>query len=346
MSISKHTPARSKILLSWIVGLVLSLGLAAVLWSRSRPASPPLPQPNGFDDLVRAAREVVGDPPAPGDPAVTASVLRAAVEANREPLRRARQGLTKECRVPLDFAGAMLQAHMDQMHDLRKLARLLYAEGGLAEEEGRTADAAAAYFDVIRLGQEAGRGGVMIDSLVGQAIEATGQWGLAGLRTKLDAGQLLPLIRALEAVERDRESVPTILAHERLWQRRTTSLPQQALLGLTGMGQKLQQPAVTALARAHARQQARLRLLLADLALRAYHRDHQEAPERLADLVPHYLAAVPRDPYGARDLSYKEVSPDFLLYCVGPDGQDDGGRPFPEKTYGPTVRGDVLVDPR
>ena len=80
-------------------------------------------------------------------------------------------------------------------------------------------------------------------------------------------------------------------------------------------------------------------LLLADrrlaatcLAVRLYAIDHQGAlPERLDDLVPAYLPAVPLDPVAAGGVPIRYVSSradakDPRVYSVGADGNDDGGK--------------------
>lgn len=75
-------------------------------------------------------------------------------------------------------------------------------------------------------------------------------------------------------------------------------------------------------------------LLAGTLALRAYRADHGKYPPTLAALVPGYLSRVPNDPFAARvpntPLRYKPApaGKSFLLYSVGPDGKDDGGRPI------------------
>ncbi|MHC4092328.1 MAG: hypothetical protein ACYSVY_18995, partial [Planctomycetota bacterium] len=45
------------------------------------------------------------------------------------------------------------------------------------------------------------------------------------------------------------------------------------------------------------------------------------------ELVPQYLEAIPSDPYVGRPLCYRrQDSGDYLLYSVGPNEIDDGGR--------------------
>jgi hypothetical protein len=86
------------------------------------------------------------------------------------------------------------------------------------------------------------------------------------------------------------------------------------------------------------------------VALRLYREEIGRPAERLDELVPRYLAAVPADPYDGQPFRYrlsggetldwppasftnqgptlvkKEVRPDQgILWCVGSDGRDDGG---------------------
>ena len=74
-------------------------------------------------------------------------------------------------------------------------------------------------------------------------------------------------------------------------------------------------------------------LLLTLLALRAYRLDHGTDPPALSVLVPRYLQAVPADPFAlSGPLRYKRVGANPLLYSVGPDGRDDGGRAIFDRT--------------
>jgi hypothetical protein len=70
-------------------------------------------------------------------------------------------------------------------------------------------------------------------------------------------------------------------------------------------------------------------LLMTMFALRAYHQEHHAYPETLAALVPEYLSATPADPFvQSQPLRYRRVAAKYLLYSVGPDGKDDGGKPI------------------
>jgi len=74
--------------------------------------------------------------------------------------------------------------------------------------------------------------------------------------------------------------------------------------------------------------EARLRLLMTDLAIRQSQSERGVYPIRLGDLVPQFLQALPRDPFGTNGFIYRTQTNGFLLYSVGPDGKDDGGTPI------------------
>jgi hypothetical protein len=67
-------------------------------------------------------------------------------------------------------------------------------------------------------------------------------------------------------------------------------------------------------------------LLLCENALGAYQFEHGAHPDSLNQLVPKYLAAVPADPHAERPLLYRRSDQSFLVYSVGPDGVDNGGK--------------------
>lgn len=75
--------------------------------------------------------------------------------------------------------------------------------------------------------------------------------------------------------------------------------------------------------------QAQNRLLMTAFALRAYKLDHGSYPSTLQALAPSYLRAVPVDPFTAgAPLIYRNTGKTYLLYSVGPDMKDDGGKPI------------------
>lgn len=65
-------------------------------------------------------------------------------------------------------------------------------------------------------------------------------------------------------------------------------------------------------------------------ALAAYRAEHKEYPENLADLAPRYLPAVPNDLFAGAPLHYRREASGYVLYSVGRNGKDDGGRDYRE----------------
>ncbi|GAH82546.1 unnamed protein product, partial [marine sediment metagenome] len=81
-------------------------------------------------------------------------------------------------------------------------------------------------------------------------------------------------------------------------------------------------------------------------ALEAYNQVEGRYPRTLAKLVPDYLAELPLDAWSGRDFRYILGSLDgmggYLLYSVGPDGDDDMGL----AVWSPDDRdGDMLIGP-
>jgi len=57
-------------------------------------------------------------------------------------------------------------------------------------------------------------------------------------------------------------------------------------------------------------------------ALAAYHADRGAYPAKLADLVPKYVAEVPKDIFSAAELHYRWEGGGYLLYSVGVNGAE------------------------
>jgi hypothetical protein len=74
---------------------------------------------------------------------------------------------------------------------------------------------------------------------------------------------------------------------------------------------------------------AQLEMAKALLAVERYRLAHGELPETLAALVPDYLPAVPADPFDGAPLRYRRLDRGFLVYSVGEDAKDDGGKDEP-----------------
>lgn len=60
-------------------------------------------------------------------------------------------------------------------------------------------------------------------------------------------------------------------------------------------------------------------------SLRRYREKHQRYPDKLEQLVPEYIAAVPKDQHTQQPFAYRTDGTDFLLYTIGHDKRDLGG---------------------
>ena len=71
---------------------------------------------------------------------------------------------------------------------------------------------------------------------------------------------------------------------------------------------------------------ARLRTARVALAVQRYRLAAGALPDTLTDLVPAYLDSIPGDPFDGNELRYRKLEPGFVVYSVGKDLSDDGGR--------------------
>src|SRR5690606_12776679 len=71
---------------------------------------------------------------------------------------------------------------------------------------------------------------------------------------------------------------------------------------------------------------ARRDATVAALAAMRFRADRGHLPTTLEELTPTYLGEVPRDPFARAPLRYRVEADGFVVYSVGEDGTDDGGR--------------------
>ncbi len=69
-------------------------------------------------------------------------------------------------------------------------------------------------------------------------------------------------------------------------------------------------------------------------ALEAYRREQGGYPKTLDALAPRYLPAVPRDQFSGKELIYRPAAAGYLLYSVGVNGKDEGGRGYEDQPPG------------
>jgi hypothetical protein len=271
-----------------VAGLFL---LAAVLIA-SRPTGPQsaLPNPNGYDDFVKAGESLLGSHSDWSK--MDAAQLRALIQTNTATLKLLRAGLAHECAIPPDYSG-QLTNHFTALSTFKSLAQLLAAEGRLAELEKRTNDAARSYAEGIRFGLKSARRGVLIDALVGLACENLGAMPLEKLLPRLEANTCRELARSIEASQAARESAEDVLQSEKNWAFRTHGV--RGVVSALFTFPQMRKTRLAFISKYNA-QQSRTRQLLLNLASRACELDTGHPPTAPTDLVPKYLKAIPAKP--------------------------------------------------
>jgi hypothetical protein len=269
--------------------LLSALAYAVIELTRKNPL-PPLPSPNGQDDFVKAQSLLVGNPADFGRGST--DELRKHLAKNAQVLKLVREGLAKECRIELLFSTNYLDRR--SFNDVKRVTRLLEAEGRLAELERRTNDAARIYVEIIRYGKESCRGGVMMDHLVGIACGTIGLDALQKIKDSLDAATCRATSRQLQQLERQQEPLADVMRNEAEWVRRTIPVWQRipAMIPLASLTTRAQKNFATKCNQSG----HQLKRLIVDVAVRAYELDRGSPPKSLDQLVPDYLDAVSVDP--------------------------------------------------
>ncbi len=316
------------------VSLLILLPSAVLHYTLVTPTPIPLvelPEPNGYDDLVRANESLakVIEP----ERADGVDVLRAFVQKHASTLQIARTGLDRECQVPVrynmeDFRSAGGHIGGECTINLRHALRV---EAILAEEEGRTEDAIRSHYDFIRLGSAAARGGLPVDRVLGLAFKGTGIAGLNDLSDGLSTQQCRELIEVLEPPETSWGPIEDCRTRKRAWEDHVFGWPGRVWSMASRLLQMIhprseEEKSPYDFPNFEFRYEAQKRLLIGKLAIRCYRLDRADLPSTLADLVPEYLPAVPKDPFSGKALIYRRIEDAYVLYSVGKDGVDDGGK--------------------
>jgi hypothetical protein len=265
--------------------------------------------------------------------------LQGLISTNAETLRLVRLGLSRNCSVHTDSIMTNISGVLVELAATKRLAQFLVQEGRLAEMEGRFADAAQSYIDTIHFGNEISRGGFMINRLVGIACATMGDTSLTKLLPKLKPEEARRVLAQLEKIDSAEVTWEEVCGNENRLVRYELSKGLNPITFLFTRWHSWQ-----ARQRAEARNkksEAHLRLLIAELALRCYQSEQARPPTSLDQLVPAYLQRVPSDPFRDGPLVYRLKGTNWLLYSVGEDHMDDGGKPVSSSA---SVKGDLFYD--
>ncbi len=264
-----------------------------------------MPDPNGYDDLVKAGSLIHGDWPNKGDFAkAKIDEVRAFVEANKASLDLARVGLGRECVAHFDNSQEGLEKHLEDFGRIRSVARLLNGEAIVLEADGKPVEAARIYRDVLEVGQAMTQGGMGIDVSTMCAIQGQGIARLRTLRDKLPDEATSALLHDLESLDRRRVSLDDVEARRALWYQGAFNPYQRTMLRLSGVEKKGQADELAMAKKALDRVERPMRFFMVELAIHAYHEDKKTWPRSVKDLVPGYLSSVPIDPSTGQPIDY------------------------------------------
>ena len=304
--------------------LTLNLRLYAYMWRPLSPPEPQLPHPNAYDELVSIGNKL--------------QLGSLNVRERNASLDAARDAMARPAQVPLRYEKSDLKR---TYFDFRALNRLCISF--LVESDAVTQKHQAVQYglDCMQLGQSTAAGGIVYDREESLSFDRGAISQRFNLRNSLDSKQCQTILKRLEEIENQRESLDVVLDrtarwewHVMDWYSRFTTYDM-----LRGAPSSLFSPLRCDRASFHAASEnlrdAMLRLLQAELAIRAFQLDTGREPTSLEQLVPAYLSQVPLDPYDAGGpLRYRPTQRGYDCYSVGPDGRDQGGeRVFLSRGY-------------
>ncbi len=311
----------------WLVAGFLLVAVCGWLVIRSLQTPfvpPPLPADNGYADLLAAAELLA--PRTSLFYEMDAEELAEIVAHNKPALMRAREALQKEIGVPIDWSRDPAQGGDPDLEvgiiALRAISRAFSADMRHQAANGNVSVAVDSGLATFRLGKECYRGGLIINSLIGFAIQGgavkefrrvVGQYPEAGeeirqgLVPMLDTGELAEVV-----ISREHQYIETA----------TRGINR---LELWINAQQIISSATKSTFQAELRITAQQRLFVVHLALQAYHNEHSNWPEALDQLAPEFFPAVPLDPYSQSPFVYRIEADAYRLYSVGQNKRDDGG---------------------
>lgn len=267
--------------------LLLKFGNWAVKRGHPLPAQP---QPNGYTELLAAAAQVKD----PGSDPTEFSMaqIRSLAGQDHAALEAARQALLRDSRVSLQPTKQWDDRHEGELKSLKRLGLALTLEARVQQLDQHTNEAARCDLDLLHLSQATCRGGIIVDSIAGLTMEAIGTLSLQAKLPYLDAAFCRAAALDLEGLNARRETPETTLAIEKTWFGARYGLVN--ILGGVYMRKSIAER--EAKFRSHARDATRRsQHLMLRLAVRAYELDNHRTPASVAELVPGYLKAVPRD---------------------------------------------------
>lgn len=334
---------------SVVVAMLVPSGF--LYWRLSRPLPSfevNLPNPNGYPTLSELGKKYdnINFPSPLIDPP---SAFVAFSKKQHPALRSAHETLQLPCRVPLTYTlgkNFVVDFTIEHLGDMHALAYALFATAEGKRIDGEFDEAIDYSLDCLLLGKQIQHGGLGLDWTVGFTIDQLGREPLCRMHNNLSAQQCRRVITALLEIEKDRELLADAMRRDKAMERCTDGWQIDFYYAAKMLvGEHEDDYYETRLREIGNRHVVLTRLLMVELAIRAYRLEHRALPINLDNLVSEYLPGEPRDPFaeGEKPLIYRLADEGYLLYSVGHNGRDDGGK---KVSWLQSMRGegDIFID--
>lgn len=318
------------------LGLLIAIACppAATVWELTHPLPIPneeIPQPNGIVELEKIGKKCSQS---------TVVKLAAADQVDHDRLGAAVAGqkadydeIVAALKIPGWIPAAYDESYfndMDTLSNRRNIARLLAAKSDVEIFTNNVDDAFQTHCHMLQAGEILHRGGLALDFLVATAVDQMAYEQIHKSINALNRQQCIAMQRELMAADNRRRGIDDVLYREHVFMQRNIGWVGHLTEFIDRIcSRRLSDWNVDdGVITSHHRAQALARLLTLKLAIRAFELDHSAHPSPLSQLVPDYIPSLPIDPSDptGQPLRYRTNGDKYVLYSVGEDGDDDGGR--------------------
>jgi hypothetical protein len=340
-----------------VFALAAATPAAAVLFLLLTPEPIPraeLPQPNGYLELVEAGRlsesTLANSANFDPDTATPREFEQAATEA-APALALAREAFSRECLAPVGYT-SVDDLPMESIKMLRNLGRAMSATGRFHAGRGEMNAALVTYLDIVQVGVDSRRGGLLVDAIIGMANVGAGQKGIHHIVGQLSPTQCRSTIARIVELRDECEPFAAFERRDRIWTAHAMGWAGRLQQILDDV-EKFERVGFIAdllpddLSFPFKRERACTELLLAELALHAFVVEQGRLPTAWEEVVASGSAALgvdSLDPAGG-PLRFVLKNNKPVLYSVGPNGSDDDGIPPSDgEFYWDQPEGDLRLD--
>ncbi|MEO0531334.1 MAG: hypothetical protein AAF266_12285 [Planctomycetota bacterium] len=287
------------------------------------------PEQNGYLDLVDATQLLPSVRLVEADGfylwEADEAQLQAAVAELGAALDRAGERFGKPSSATVDYRDG--QYPYSLIDDFSTLMRGLAAQARLAKLSGDIESAADRFLEILALANTCCRGGLAYHGDKATHFDYVAYRGFYHLLDELPGESLPDYASRLHGLELDREPPEQLVRRSEAWAQRSRGWYGH-LMYIYGLRYHYRLFELQSHLYGQRDSTTISRLLRADIAIRRFKSHKGGWPEKLDSLIPEYLSAVPVDPCSRRGehLRYLLRDDSYLLYSVGPDGEDDHGQ--------------------